>query len=495
MNTLTDNFQHHSAKAQAASPENDARVVIETAVYSALNRSTRESLEPITLTGGIVYLAASATIYFFPMGENWIVGFLLVMGVALLILFLALRQREISAEWANFWIAMIGVAGLFSCALLMWQIPDPRHTTSFMLLTIAAGALVLSTQWLFVVIVLTCLTWLALARNSPASPLWVHYGFALFVSILLATTIHFVRVRALRRLEIHRILDQARKDRLEIALLVVRLHEEEIRMLNEQLEQRVLERTAELRSSEERNRTLLNELNHVARVTTMGELAASIAHEVNQPLCAIINNASFCRRWLEKPSADFSEVRDAINDIGESGKHASEVIARVRNLFSKSDTETAEIEINEIILQVIALMRNEAQKRHVRIKTELSESLPTIRGDKIQLQQVILNLILNGFDAMNDVAKSERELLIQSQLRQSCELLIEVSDTGHGIDPQHLKRIFDAFYSTKPGGMGMGLSICQTIIRTHGGKLWAANGQRGAKFQFTLPTVQEGKDD
>lgn len=492
MNPDNGNSQHHSKNHQA--PSDDGTRAIETALHSALNRSTLDSLKPIALTGGTVYLAASITIYFFPVEEHWLPVFLLLMGLAFLGLFVALNQWEVPVRLANLLIAMIAAAGICTCTLMMWLFPEPRQTTNFMLLVIAAGALILSTQWLAVIIATCCLIWLNLAWGAPQSALWVHYGFSLFVAVILAATIHFVRRRTLRRLEIHRIMDQVRKDRLEIALLVVRLHEEEIRLLNEQLEQRVLQRTAELHSSEERNRTLLSELNHVARVTTMGELAASIAHEVNQPLCAIINNASFCRRWLEKPTDDFSEMREAISDINESGKRASEVIARVRKMFSKSDTEPAEIEVNEIILQVIALMRNEAQKRNVRLQTELGASLPTIWGDKIQLQQVILNLILNGFDAMNDIARSERELLIRSSFRQPAELLIEVSDTGHGIDAENLKQIFDAFYSTKPGGMGMGLSICQTIVRAHGGKLWAANSQHGAKFQFTLPVVKEGRD-
>ncbi|MGH9801275.1 MAG: sensor histidine kinase [Blastocatellia bacterium] len=321
----------------------------------------------------------------------------------------------------------------------------------------------------------------------------------MLVATMLALVIHAVRVRGLQRMESLRMQDHVRKERLEVALLVVRLHEEEIRQFNEQLEQRVIERTAELRTSEERNRTLYNELNHVARVTTMGEMAASIAHEVNQPLCAIINNAAYCHRWLEKPSTELSrvaEVRDAITDIAESGRRASEVIERIRTMLRKGETEPASFEINEIIHQVVTLMRNEALKRSVCMVIELTADLPLVLGDRVQLQQVILNLIINGFDAMNEVEPAKRELRIRSSLTESGALLVEVSDSGIGIDQSASELIFDAFYTTKAHGLGMGLSICQTIVRTHGGRLWAVNNDvAGATFQFTLPVLGEAHDD
>ncbi len=472
--------------------------VTEAELRAALSQRTGDSLKPLTLSGGLVYLACSITVYFFPTQVAWLPLFSFCLAVVFFGLRLALWQKQVSTEWSNWLIAMIAIAGVSSCVLIMRQVPEPHQTTNFMLLLVAAGALILSTRWLIVVIASVCFSWLLLALNAPPSSLWIHFGFALFVATLMAMTFHVVRLRGLRSLEALRIKDQARKDKLEVALLVVRLHEEEIRQLNEQLEQRVVERTAELRISEERNRTLYNELNHVARVTTMGELAASIAHEVNQPLCAIINNAAYCNRWLEDSTAgrtDFSEMREAINDIAESGRRASEVIERIRTMLRKGDMQPLKIEINEIIHQVATLMRNEALKRKVALITELAESLPPVLGDRVQLQQVILNLILNGFDAMNEVESAKRKLCLRTSLTESGDLLVAVSDAGIGIEPSGLERIFEAFYTTKPHGMGMGLSINQTIIRNHGGRLWAVNNpETGATFQFTLPVFEEPRD-
>ncbi|HQR32757.1 MAG TPA: ATP-binding protein [Blastocatellia bacterium] len=459
----------------------------------------RDSLKPVMLTGSIIYLVALVTTAVSRADSIKLGIFLAFVSALYLSLYLVFTRVQIPLTWVNLLVAIIAGISLFTCVLFMYAKPEPRHTTSFMLLIVGAGALVLSTQWLMVFVVATCLSWFILALNAPPSSHWPHFGFSLFVATTMAITIHIVRVRALRNLEILRIRNQARKDMLEVALLAVRLREEEVKMLNEQLENRVVERTAELRSSEERNRSLLNDLHHVARVATMGELAASIAHEVNQPLCAIINNAAYCNRWLENSAtdhADLEEMREAMNDITESSRRASEVIQRIRTMVRKGEAEPVRLDVNELIRQVVALMRNEALKRSVNLKTELAETLPQTLGDRVQLQQVVLNLIINGFDAMHEVEPAKRELCIRSRFVENNMVLIEVSDTGMGINQSNSQKIFDAFFTTKSHGMGMGLSICQTIIRSHGGRLWVAEEvEVGATFRFTLPMFEESQDD
>ena len=464
----------------------------------ALDRAMRDSLKPVVLTGSIVYLVALVTTYVSQADSMKLGIFLAFVSALYLVLYLVFTRMQVPLAWVNLLAAIIAGISLLTCVLFMHAKPEPRHTTSFMLLIVGAGALVLSTQWLILFVAGTCLSWVILVWNAPPSPHWPHFGFSLFVATTMAITMHLVRVRALRNLEILRIRNQARKDMLEVALLAVRLREEEVKMLNEQLEHRVIERTAELRSSEERNRTLLNDLHHVARVATMGELAASIAHEVNQPLCAIMNNAAYCNRWLESSAtdqADLEEMRAAMNDITESGRRASEVIQRIRTMVRKGEAEPVRLNVNELIHQVVALMRNEALKRSVRLKIELAEMLPYTLGDRVQLQQVVLNLIINGFDAMHEIEPAQRELCIRSRLAEDNMLLIEVSDTGMGINQFNSQKIFDAFYTTKSHGLGMGLSICQTIIRSHGGRLWVADdAQVGATFRFTLPMFEESHD-
>jgi signal transduction histidine kinase len=219
----------------------------------------------------------------------------------------------------------------------------------------------------------------------------------------------------------------------------------------------------------------------------MGELTASIAHEVNQPLAAVVANANAGFRWLANPTPNLVEARDAISRIVRDGKRASDVIGRIRALVKKGDTEKALLDINEVAQEVVSLTHSEIQKSGVMLKLNLAGGLPRLLGDRIQLQQVILNLVMNGIEAMNSVSDRPRELLVYSHEHESDQVLVAVQDSGTGIDPQHLEKIFDTFYTTKPQGMGMGLAISRSIIENHGGRLWATpNDGPGTTFQFTL---------
>jgi two-component system sensor kinase FixL len=232
------------------------------------------------------------------------------------------------------------------------------------------------------------------------------------------------------------------------------------------------------------------ELAHVTRVTTLGEMTASIAHEINQPLAAVVNNASAGLRWLA--ANNLEEARQSTELIIADGHRAGDIINRIRALAKKAPPQKDWVNINETIAEVIALAHSEIQRNRVSIQTQLSNDLPPILGDRIQLQQVILNLIINAIEAMSGGADNPRELLVGSKKDESQGVLVAVRDSGPGLDPESLNHIFTAFYTTKSQGMGMGLAISRSIIEAHGGRLWAtANEGRGAVFQFTLPTRGE----
>jgi PAS domain S-box-containing protein len=235
------------------------------------------------------------------------------------------------------------------------------------------------------------------------------------------------------------------------------------------------------------------ELAHVTRVLTLGELAASIAHEVNQPLTAVITNGNACLRWLSRDPSNLGEVREAVRRIIRDGNRASEVIARIRAPLRKAEPQKARLAINDVIGEVIALSQGELRRNGVSLHTDLAADLPPVLVDRIQLQQVLLNLLLNGMEAMRTVTDRPRELIVRSQKEESDAIRVAVQDAGTGIDPQDLERIFTAFFTTKPAGLGMGLPISRSIIETHGGRLWATpNVGPGLIVQFTLPTGDAG---
>jgi signal transduction histidine kinase len=229
-------------------------------------------------------------------------------------------------------------------------------------------------------------------------------------------------------------------------------------------------------------------LAHANRVTAMGQLAASIVHETMQPVSAAVTNAEAGITWLSAQPPNVAEARQALDRIVRDGKRASDVIGRIRALSRKAAPQKDNLAINEVILDVMALTRGEAVKNSISVQTQLAEDLPLIQGDRIELQQVILNLIINAIEAMSDVRERSRELRITTRKDPSYGVLVTVRDSGPGVDPESLQRLFDAFYTTKPGGMGMGLSICRTIVEAHGGKIWASReAGPGATVQFALP--------
>jgi C4-dicarboxylate-specific signal transduction histidine kinase len=248
----------------------------------------------------------------------------------------------------------------------------------------------------------------------------------------------------------------------------------------------VMDITAEQRA-EEAMRRAQEDLAHVSRVTTMGEMAASIAHEVDQPLSGVVINANACLRFLAGESPNLDEVRDGLRAIARDGRRASEVTARVRTLARRMPSEKQPLDINAVVGEVVALAEGETRRIRARVRTELAAHLPRVPGDPVLLQQVVLNLLLNGLDAMSAVDDRPRELIIRTEAEAAGHVRVAVRDSGRGIDPEHASRMFDAFHSTKRGGLGMGLSISRTIIETHGGRLWAVlNDGPGTTFYFTV---------
>jgi PAS domain S-box-containing protein len=243
----------------------------------------------------------------------------------------------------------------------------------------------------------------------------------------------------------------------------------------------------------ERLRQLQADLAHINRVTTMGELTASLAHEVNQPIAAAVTDANTCLRWLTRDRPDVEEARQAASRIVKDATRAGEIISRIRLLFKKGIPQRELVDVNEVIREMIVLLHGEATRYSVSIRTELAD-LPQVMADRVQLQQVLMNLMINGIDAMKD-ADGMRELIIRSQQAEDGQLMLSISDTGVGLPPQQADQVFNAFFTTKPHGTGMGLRISRSIVESHGGRLWAAdNSQPGASFYITLPTQVETRE-
>jgi C4-dicarboxylate-specific signal transduction histidine kinase len=239
----------------------------------------------------------------------------------------------------------------------------------------------------------------------------------------------------------------------------------------------------EIEAEAERRR---KELSHLMRVAVLGELSGAIAHELNQPLTSILSNAQAALRMLGGSSLDRSALREVIDDIVLEDKRASAVIARLRGLLRKGDGRLETVEINQLIRSTLDLVHSELISRRVRVRTELADHLPPVNGDAVQLQQVLLNLILNAMDAMSSTPVSRRVMTISTQVTPADEIETVVADQGGGLRPEEESRAFEPFFTTKPNGLGLGLSICASIVNVHGGRLTLENGGRGAQARFTL---------
>jgi C4-dicarboxylate-specific signal transduction histidine kinase len=250
----------------------------------------------------------------------------------------------------------------------------------------------------------------------------------------------------------------------------------------------------ERKRAEETLRQAQADLARVNRVNTMAELTASLAHEVNQPISAAVTNADACLRWLDGDTPNLEEARAAAMEIVKDGTRAAEIITRIRLLFKKGTAQRELLDVNEVIREMIVLLRSEVARYSISVRTELAGDLPQVMADRVQLQQVMMNLISNSIDAMK-VVDGTRELAIKSRRAENGQLMVSVSDTGVGLPPQQATQIFEAFFTTKVHGTGMGLSISRSIVASHDGRLWAAdNSPRGASFHLILPTRVEARE-
>ena len=236
-----------------------------------------------------------------------------------------------------------------------------------------------------------------------------------------------------------------------------------------------------------------NELAHLSRVTMLGELSGSLAHELNQPLSAILSNAQAAQRFLARDASNLDEVREILKDIVEQDKRAGEVIRRLRLLLTKGEVHRQPLDLSEVLLEVLKLVRSDLVNQGVAVTTDLASDLPAVSGDRVQMQQVLLNLVMNGCDAMSDIEHSRRWLSLKTARDDGAGVRVSVADQGCGIPQEKLARVFEPFFTTKSQGMGLGLAVCRSIVEAHRGRLWAESGPGiGATFHFTLPAARTG---
>jgi signal transduction histidine kinase len=245
------------------------------------------------------------------------------------------------------------------------------------------------------------------------------------------------------------------------------------------------------KTAEEALRNSQSQLSRATRTATVGEFAAAIAHEINQPLAAVVANGHACLRWLSAQPPGLAKAQEAAERIVRDGTEAGEVVRRIRALFKHAPLEKIELNLNEVIAEVLHLLSAETAKRHVGVELELADNLPDVIGDRVQLQQLVFNLLLNGIEAMDLILDRPKKLFIRTTLKNPETALVKIQDSGVGIE--NSEKVFDAFFTTKESGMGMGLAICRSIIEAHHGRLWVASAEgSGTIFSFTLPVETRG---
>jgi signal transduction histidine kinase len=302
------------------------------------------------------------------------------------------------------------------------------------------------------------------------------------LSILLAIMTHWHVVRPLKQLEN---VASSVRDTKDYSLRIDYSSKDEIGSVASAFDNML----AVLAVAHERERSEQSELARVARLTTMGAMTASIAHEINQPLAAIVANSSAAQRFLSITPPDLDEVRGALKDIAMDGQRASQVIGSVRAIFKKESQGKGQLAVNDVIEDILTLVRGELRKHGILLRKDLHPNLPNVEADRTQFQQVILNLIMNAVEAMAALVNQDRSLIVRSDVFDAGNVVITIEDSGAGFKPGDKERIFDAFYTTKAEGMGMGLFICRSIVEAHGGRLWASSGQQcGAVFYLVLPS-------
>jgi len=360
-----------------------------------------------------------------------------------------------------------------------------------------------ATEFLFASFSLAVLTFIAFRLHAPAATVavlffffivlisvWVGFVTAVFICLQAILSFDYFFTEPRFELRMSDPLDLVAliafsSTAFVITRMMSRVEERTtaLRKANEQLRAEIVERT----HAEEASNKAQADLAHVTRIMTMGELAASVAHEVNQPISAIVINGNSCLRWLAGEAPNLDEAREAAGRIVRDGKRAGDIIARIRALAKKTGAVKERLDMNEAIREVVALAGYEVRRNGVTLRLESADDLSPVSGDRVQLQQVLLNLIMNGVEAMSTVGERPRELVIRTQNDDADHVRVTVQDSGMGLDPQSMERIFDAFYTTKHGGMGMGLSISRSIVQNHGGRLWAvANDSPGTTLHFTV---------
>lgn len=264
--------------------------------------------------------------------------------------------------------------------------------------------------------------------------------------------------------------------------------EEALQEARDQLEIKVSERTSALMQTQA-------DLTRLSRALSMGELTATVAHEISQPLTAVVTNGDACLQWLSASPPNLEKVRQSAEKIVQDGTRAGEVVSRIRALFKKEQPVKTRVDINEVIQELVGFLRHEASSRHISIRADLRSPVPLLKADRIQLQQVILNLVMNAMDSVAGVPAGGKEIVIRSLVTETNEVLVSVEDRGTGLAPETAEKIFEPFFTTKPHGIGMGLSISRSIVEAHEGRLWAIpNPGGGAVFQFTLPMAREERE-